>query len=192
MWDIDLFLLLNFDGGPVVDQIILAISGVKLWIPLYLLILALTWQKSGWKTMLLLIAAIALAAGLSDIITGIFKHSGLLEGALPDSFPYRLRPMHNEELQGMIHVIKKGGQFGTISAHAATSFSIGYLATKHIAKRWFSIIMWCQVALVCYSRIYLGSHYPQDILLGLAVGWLLSYPTWLLFKRLNSKVLKGC
>ncbi len=187
-WDINLFLLLNFDGGSVIDQIILAISGVKLWILLYLLILGLTWHKSGWKTMLLLIAAIALAAGLADIITGVFKHSGLLEGILPDSFPYRLRPMHNEEIAGLIHVVKGGGQFGTISGHAATSFSIGYLATNAISKRWFSIIMWSQVALVCYSRIYLSSHYPQDILLGLVVGWALSYPTWLLFKKLNYKL----
>lgn len=187
MWDIDLFLLLNFDGGPTVDNIILAISGVKLWIPLYALIIGLSWYKSGWRTALLLVAAIGLAVGLSDIFTGIFKNSGLLKGILPDSFPYRLRPSRNEEIAALIHVVKKGGLYGTISAHAATSFSIGYLATKHIDKRWFSIIMWTQVVLVCYSRIYLSSHYPQDILLGLLTGWIIAHATWLLFTRLNNR-----
>ncbi len=185
MWDINLFLFLNFDGGSLLDQVILAISGVKLWIPLYLLILGLTWYKSGWRTMLLLLAAIALAVGLADIIAGIFKHSGLLKGVLPETFPYRLRPMHNEAIRDMIHVVKGGGRYGTISAHAATSFSIGYLATRAINRRWFSIVMWIQVALVCYSRIYLSSHYPQDILLGLTLGLALSHPIWLLFKRLR-------
>ncbi len=188
MWDINLFLFLNFDGGSFMDQLIVAISGVKLWIPLYLLILGLTWYKSGWRTMLLLLAAIALAAGLADIVAGIFKNSGLLKGILPEGFPYRLRPMHNEDIRELIHVVKGGGRYGTISAHAATSFSIGYLAVRMIDKRWFSIVMWTQVALVCYSRIYLSSHYPQDILFGLALGFAISYPVWRLLTLLQGKL----
>ncbi len=189
MWDIDLFLLLNFDGGSTLDSIMLMISGVKLWIPLYLFILGFTWYKSGWRTMLLLLAAIGLAVGLSDIITGIFKNSGLLKGLLPESFPFRLRPSRNEDLAGLVHVVKRGGLYGTISAHAATALSIGYLATRSIANRYFSYIMWTQVVLVCYSRIYLSSHYPQDILLGLLFGLAISHPTWLLYCRIRGSKL---
>ncbi|MFI3270030.1 MAG: phosphatase PAP2 family protein [Rikenellaceae bacterium] len=190
MWDTDLFLLLNFDGGETLDKIMVLISGVKLWIPLYLLILGITWRRSGWRTMLLLLAAIGLAVGLSDIITGVFKNSGLLKGLLPESFPFRLRPGQTPELEGLIHVVKRGGMYGTFSAHAATSLSIGYLATRAIDRRWFSWIMWTQVALVCYSRIYISSHFPQDILLGLITGFIISNLVWRGYNAILPKVAR--
>ncbi len=168
------------------DSLMLFTSGHYSWIPLYLLILGIVCYDRGWKSMLLLAAMIGIAAGLSDLIAGIFKHSGPLEN-LWASFPGRLRPMHTPELQGMIHVIKGGGQFGTVSAHAATSVSIGLLATLAIDRRWFSWVMWTQVAMVCYSRIYLSSHFPQDIIFGVALGLASAYLMWLVFKRINPK-----
>lgn len=181
MWDTNLFLLLNFDGGSVMDAAMLFISGKLSWIPLYLLILWLIYRRSGWRGVLFAIIAIGCAVGISDIVAGIFKHSGLLKNLLPD-FPVRLRPMHTPELEGLIHVIKGGGKYGTVSAHAATSISIGLIATLAIQQRWFSIVMWTQVVLVCYSRIYLSSHFPQDILLGAAVGVVSGWLMWQLFK----------
>lgn len=166
------------------DKLMLFASGHYSWIPLYLLLLFLIWKRGGWRAMGVAILAISIAAGLADIIAGIFKHSGLLENLLPN-FPVRLRPMHTPELQGLIHVIKGGGQYGTVSAHAATAFTVGFIGTKAIEKRWFSIVMWTQVALVCYSRIYLSSHFPQDILLGIGVGLVASSLMWLFYKRFS-------
>ncbi len=188
MWDHDLFLWLNFDGGAVVDSIMQFTSGRLSWIPLYLLILALIWWRKGWQRMLLAAACIGIGVGVADIIAGIFKQVGLLGDLLPD-FPARLRPMHTEGVKEFTHFLRLGSQNGTVSAHAATSFSIGVVAVYLIRLRWFSIIMWTQVAMVCYSRIYLGYHFPQDILLGLFVGAVSSLFALLLYEFLQRRMV---
>lgn len=168
-FDHDLFLWLNFDGGVVMDTIMKAISTPAVWAWLYLLILWLVWRKSGWRGALLFLVLAGAAVGLSDMIAGIFKHSGLLKNLWP-SFPVRLRPMHTPELEGLIHVVKQGGQYGTVSAHAATMVAMAVMAIATIGRRWFGWLMLTVVALVCYSRIYLAYHFPMDIVLGTVVG----------------------
>ncbi len=182
MWDHQLLLALNFDGGGLLDSLMLFASGHLSWVLLYALILYLIYRREGLRGMLFALLAITLAVALSDIIAGVFKQTGLLKGLLPN-FPVRLRPMHTPELEGLVHYINLGGQYGTVSAHAATSVSIGLIATLAIRRRWFTTIMWTQVALVSYSRIYLGYHFPQDILLGIAVGLLSGWGMWALLKR---------
>lgn len=169
MWDTQLFLWLNFDGGTLLDSLMLFASGRVSWVVLYLLILWLVYRKSGWRGVILAVVAISCAVGISDMVAGIFKHTGLLKHVW-ESFPARLRPMHTPELEGLIHVITKGGRYGTVSAHASTAVAIGVIASQIIRHRWFSVVMWSQVALVCYSRIYLAYHFPQDIILGVGVG----------------------
>ncbi|MBQ4127462.1 MAG: phosphatase PAP2 family protein [Alistipes sp.] len=168
-FDHDLFLWLNFDGGVVMDTIMKAISTLVVWAWLYLLILWLVWRKSGWRGALLFLVLAGAAVGLSDMIAGIFKHSGLLKNLWP-SFPVRLRPMHTPELEGLIHVVKQGGQYGTVSAHAATMVAMAVMAIAAIGRRWFGWLMLTVVVLVCYSRIYLAYHFPMDIVLGAVVG----------------------
>ncbi|MBE6221693.1 MAG: phosphatase PAP2 family protein [Alistipes sp.] len=168
-FDHDLFLWLNFDGGVVMDTIMKAISTPAVWAWLYLLILWLVWRKSGWRGALLFLVLAGAAVGLSDMIAGIFKHSGLLKNLWP-SFPVRLRPMHTPELEGLIHVVKQGGQYGTVSAHAATMVAMAVMAIAAIGRRWFGWLMLTVVVLVCYSRIYLAYHFPMDIVLGTVVG----------------------
>lgn len=168
-FDHDLFLWLNFDGGVVMDTIMKAISTPAVWAWLYLLILWLVWRKSGWRGALLFLVLAGAAVGLSDMIAGIFKHSGLLKNLWP-SFPVRLRPMHTPELEGLIHVVKQGGQYGTVSAHAATMVAMAVMAIAAIGRRWFGWLMLTVVVLVCYSRIYLAYHFLMDIVLGTVVG----------------------
>ncbi|MFR9620568.1 MAG: phosphatase PAP2 family protein [Rikenellaceae bacterium] len=194
MWDHELFLWLNFDGGVVMDGAMQFASGKVTWAPLYILILWLVWRDRGWRGVGLVVAAIALAVGFSDIFAGVFKHTGLLKGLLPD-FAARLRPMHTPEIAEATHYLKAGGLYGTVSAHAATSLSVGVIAVWVVRRRWFSAVMAVQVAAVCYSRIYLGYHFPQDILLGLCVGALASALAIAAFeavsRRLKSRVDYG-
>ena len=98
-FDYDLFLWLNFDGGAVMDFVMKTISTPASWAWLYLLILYLVWRKAGWRHTLLFLAMVGAAVGLSDMIAGIFKHTGLLGDVWP-SFPVRLGPMHTPELEG--------------------------------------------------------------------------------------------
>ncbi|MBQ3043282.1 MAG: phosphatase PAP2 family protein [Alistipes sp.] len=173
-WDWGLFDALNFDGGNVMDWIMSAISGIAMWIPLYAIIIYIVWRRWQWRGVVMLVVAAAIAMGLADIISGIFKHTGPLK-ELWSSFPVRQRPMFTEALDD-VHVVSFAhGPYGTVSAHAATITALAVISSMVIARRWFSYTMLIIALLVCYSRIYLACHFPQDILLGAATGLLTGY-----------------
>ena len=87
-FDHGLFMALNFDGGTALDRVMLTISGTAMWLPLYALILWLVWRRSGWRGMSVFLVLMLLALGLSDIVSGIFKHNGLLGDMLPVSYTH--------------------------------------------------------------------------------------------------------
>lgn len=168
-FDYPLFLWLNFDGGAVMDRIMLLASTPAVWIWLYLLILYIVWRKNGWRGVVFFLVAASVAVVLGDMISGMFKHTGLLKN-LWASFPARLRPMYTPELEGLVHVIKEGGRYGTVSGHAATMTAITMLAISAVERRWFTWLMLSVLLIVCYSRIYLAYHFPVDIGLGMVTG----------------------
>lgn len=177
--DQSIFLALNFDGGPVVDRLMFIISGRITWLPLYLLIIWLIWRQYGWKTTLIAVAMIGVAVGLADQICNLFK----------DGFQM-LRPNHTEALAPLMHFPLRDGQpyvnsglYGTVSAHAATVTAIAMLACSFVRRRWFSAVATVWVALVCYSRIYLGSHFPSQILFGIVLGLLIGWAGTLIARR---------
>ena len=184
-FDERLFLWLNFDGGAVMDRVMSAISGVWLWIPLYLFIFWAVLRKYGWKSMLAFIVCLALAMGLSDMLCGIFKHTGLLKGLLPD-FPVRHRPMFDIDVRELAHVVSyRHGPYGTVSAHAATNAAMALLSALAIRRRWYNIAIIAITLIISYSRIYLACHFPQDIVLGLAVGAISGWLMYLLWRKLD-------
>ena len=168
-FDYPLFLWLNFDGGAVMDRIMLLASTPAVWSWLYLLILYIVWRKNGWRGVVFFLVAASVAVVLGDMISGMFKHTGLLKN-LWASFPARLRPMYTPELEGLVHVIKEGGRYGTVSGHAATMTAITMLAISAVERRWFTWLMLSVLVIVCYSRIYLAYHFPVDIGLGIVTG----------------------
>ena len=189
-FDHDLFLWLNFDGGPVMDTIMKTVSGITMWIPLYLLIIYLVWRKVGWQRTIAFVVCMVLAIGLSDIISGIFKHQGLLKDLWP-SFPVRLRPMHTESLQGLIHTPSGGhGHYGTVSGHAATIVSLAWFSALAIRQNWFKWLLSVVVVLICYSRIYLACHFPMDLLLGAVVGTIAGVLVFFLWKKFDKVIEK--
>lgn len=207
-----LFLALNFDGGPVWDRIMLTLSGTTMWIPLYILILWLVWRRSGWRGMLFFLVLMVAAVVLADMVAGIFKHNGLLGDLLPDFEP-RWRPMFTPSLEGLdispdslnllrrlspeeleaagytaswrVHVPPEAvsGYYGSVSAHAATIVALSLFAARVIRRRWFSGLMICCTLVVCYSRIYLGKHFPMDLVWGALVGAVLGWAAWAVYRR---------
>ena len=172
------------------DTIMKTISGTTMWIPLYLFILGFVWYKYGWRSAIAFLVCVALAVGLSDIISGIFKHQGLLKNLWP-SFPVRFRPMHTAELQGFMHVPSGGhGHYGTVSAHAATVVSLAWISALAIRRWWYKIVISVAVILICYSRIYLACHFPMDILLGAVVGTISGLSMFFLWKKLDKIIEK--
>lgn len=185
-WDYPLFEILNFDGGTTLDSLMLAISGIVMWIPLYLLILYMVWRRWSWRGVVALILAVALALGLADLLAGIFKHSGPLKNLWPD-FPARLRPMFSEGLSDVNIPSTNHGRYGTVSAHAATIVSLSIISAYAIHRRWFSWLIAVVAIAICYSRIYLACHFPQDILLGAALGVVTATLGILVFRAIAGK-----
>lgn len=188
-FDHNLFLWLNFDGGRVMDFVMTTISGTTMWIPLYLLIIYLVWRELGWKRTIGFVVCLALAIGFSDVICGIFKHSGPLKN-LWESFPVRHRPMFDSAVRDLAHVPSyKHGAYGTVSAHAATVVALAWFSALAIRRKWYNWVIAVSVILICYSRIYLACHFPMDILLGSVVGTICGLSMFFLWKKFD-KVLE--
>ena len=190
-FDNGLFMALNFDGGTTLDRVMLTISGTAMWLPLYALILWLVWRRSGWRGMSVFLVLMLLALGLSDIVSGIFKHNGLLGDMLPQFEP-RPRPMFTPSLEGLeitpdslralrraamphdwaVHVPPEAvsGMYGTVSAHAATIVALAVLSCGAIRRKWFTALMVVCALVICYSRSYLGERFQMDIVFGFFVG----------------------
>lgn len=159
-----MFLFLNDMHSPFWDKIMWFISDKESWYPLYLLIIIYIIYKYRWHSIMLLFF-IALLIFFSDqgsvqLFKEVFK---------------RLRPCHEPAIKEMVHIVnnKCGGQYGFISSHASNSFAIAAFLGVVFNRRWFawSILGWAVV--VSYSRIYLGVHYPLDIIFGGIFGALL-------------------
>ena len=169
-WDWSLFEWLNFDGPQWLDMAMTKISGIAMWLPLYLLIIYMVWRRYSWRGLLAFAVAIGIAIGVADMVSGIFKHQGIFAN-LWTSFPARPRPMHTVEgLDFVTNGYYTGNKFGTVSGHSATIWAIALLSAMIIRRKWFAALMMVVALLVCYSRIYLACHFPQDILLGAGVG----------------------
>ncbi|MFO7755913.1 MAG: phosphatase PAP2 family protein, partial [Bacteroidales bacterium] len=105
----------------------------------------------------------------------------------------RLRPCHEPELSGLVHTVnnKCGGLYGFVSSHAANSFAVAVLSLGLLRKKWFTagILFWA--ALVSYSRVYLGVHYPGDIIGGALLGTLIAYAFLLLYGFLEGRIMRN-
>lgn len=188
-WDWGLFEMLNFNGPAWLDSAMIAVSGIKMWIPLYILIIYIVWRRYGWRGIVALLVAMGVAIGISDIVAGIFKHQGVFANLLPD-FPARLRPMHSEGLDFAANGYYTGYVNGTVSAHTATIVAIAMISIYGVRRMWFTLAMSVIALLICYSRIYLACHFPQDILLGMCVGAVAGLCGILLFKSVIKLTIK--
>ena len=170
--DHQIFLYLNSLNTPFWDKVMYTISLTYVWIPLYLSILIYMGFRYKRKILIILLFIIV-AVTLTDQIALIIKNA-----------VDRLRPCHEPSLSGLVHTVNGycGGRYGFVSSHAANSFNVALLSLMFIQKRWytFSIVIWA--AVVGYSRIYLGVHYPGDVLCGSILGALIG---WIIFKLYN-------
>ncbi len=167
---IDTWLLLLINGwhSPFFDSVMWAISTKTVWIPLYLLLLYLLYSQYKKEAFLIFLSCIVAVALADSLSVALFK----------DVF-MRFRPSHNPSLEGMVHIVNnyKGGNYGFISSHAANTFAVAFFI-NHFLKRsysYFTYLIFSWAALVCYSRIYLGVHYPGDILGGAAFGSFIAF-----------------
>jgi undecaprenyl-diphosphatase len=178
-FDQNIFLTLNSYHSPFWDQVMHAVSGIAIWIPLYVAILIALYFKYQRKFFVIIIF-IAFAATLSDQLSVMLKFA-----------VHRLRPCHEPYLNGLVHVVRNecGGLYSFVSSHATNSFDVAVLSLSLIRKRWYSffIIFWALT--VSYSRIYLGVHYPGDVLCGSLLGSLIGWTMYKLYALTDKKLL---
>ena len=162
--DQKVFLYLNSIHSPVWDNIMVWISGDKTWIPLYIVLLSVVIYRERPYHFIYTILFIAIAVGLSDYISVLIKN--LIE---------RPRPTHNAEIANIVHIVNnyRGGPYGFVSSHAANVFCVAtFIAYQFKTVKW-GLFLFAWAAVVSYSRIYLGVHYPLDIICGAILGILL-------------------
>ncbi len=174
--DTDLFLWLNSHHSPFWDQIMWFVSGKIEWVPFYLVLLGYIIHRYKWQSISIVVAVILTITLADQLAVKAFK----------DVFE-RLRPSHNAEIQHLIHIVNgyRGGAYGFVSNHAANSFALAVFMSLLIRKRLFIIIVLLWASLVSYSRIYLGVHYPGDILGGALLGSLSAWLVYYLFNRFS-------
>ena len=177
--DTNFFLFLNGINSPFWDTVMWHVSGKLTWIPLYLVIIYFIFRKYRWKTLWILIA-IAVVVTLADQFSVHF-FKNVFE---------RLRPCHNPDIKELVHIVngKCGGKFGFVSSHAANTFGVATFLLMLFRIRWFGLAILLWAAVVSYSRIYLGVHYPGDVLVGSLLGVLIGWVVWKLFELICSKI----
>ncbi len=160
--DAQLFLFINGLHRPWLDGIMYQISYRYNWIPFYAFLTVLIFLKFKLRGLWALLFIVFLIF-LSDQTANILKDSTM-----------RLRPSHNPVIADLVHIVRdrRGGQFGFVSGHAANSFALAIFMIKILKSRhpWLIPVMIVWASLKAYSRIYLGVHYPGDVLVGAAMG----------------------
>ena len=178
-WDEQLFLFLNGLHADWLDPIMRFITGRNEWIPLYLLIIILIIRQLGWRSVFMLLGFGLLITLADQSASGFFK-----------PFFERLRPCHNPEIEHLVHTIKRcGGQYGFASSHASNTFALGTFLFLVYRNKW-SKLMLVWAAVVSYSRIYAGVHYPGDILVGAILGVLSAFIVYGLYRKFFYKDLQ--
>ncbi len=171
--DQELFLFLNGLNSETFDGFMAWISGKTTWWPFYLLLLLFIILKKRLQAIPVIIF-IALAITLADQ-SSVHLFKEVFE---------RPRPCHEPALEGMVHLVddRCGGKYGFVSSHAANSFAVAMLLLMVIRKRWFTLTMLFWAVIVSYSRIYLGVHYPGDVIGGALLGILCGFIAFISFR----------
>lgn len=166
--NIDSEIFLFFNNGlrsSFMDQMMMLFTGRFIWIPMYAAILLLLMRPLRWKAALTLTLALAAAIALTDQTCATFIRP-LVE---------RLRPSNPENpLSVYVRIVDnyRGGAYGFPSCHAANSFALATFMTLLVRRRGFIAFIVTWAVLNSYSRLYLGVHYPGDLLAGAAIGCL--------------------
>lgn len=184
-WDQQLLLFLNQFHTSGLDPVMLMITRTEFWTPLFLYLIYLVfkdYKNKGWIVLL----GVAVVILFADQITA----------SLMKPFFHRLRPSHEPALDGILHLVAdangniyRGGLYGFASSHAANTTGVAFfifLLFRNTYRWIWTIFIWAFI--MSYTRIYLGVHYPGDILIGAMVGIFSGWIGFRFYEWLKSRI----
>jgi len=175
-------LAVNGSDSLFIDGMAMVLTKAATWIPLYLSLLYVVIKNnhSLWKVLLIIACA-----GLCVFF------AGALDDWLVKPNVARWRPTHDPEIGMLVDTVNdyRGGNYGFFSAHASNTFSIAIFFTLLIRNRVLTVFLIAWSLLNCWTRMYLGVHYPGDILVGLLWGGTVGTCIWMLHQKIVKRWL---
>jgi undecaprenyl-diphosphatase len=179
--DRQLLLALNGSESLYLDTLVRTLTAAVTWIPLYVSLFFLVLKNNdSFMKILLLVGSAALCVVLA----------GTIDDTIVKPLVARWRPTHDPQIGAVVDVVDgyRGGRYGFFSAHACNTFSIAVFFCLLVRSRLlsFSLVMWSFVN--CWTRLYLGVHFPGDILVGLLWGGIVGTCVYLLFRHFSRRL----
>lgn len=171
--DTNLFLFLNGVYNDYFNEFMWIVTRSATWAIIIVALLYVIFKKD-WRQGIAIVVGIALVICLADQLS-----SGLIKPLVE-----RWRPTHDPLIQNLVHVVNgyRGGNYGFVSSHAANSFGVALFLTLIFKRRLFTFVIFAWALILSYSRIYLGVHYPGDIICGALIGLGSGYLVYWVYK----------
>ncbi|WP_068472591.1 phosphatase PAP2 family protein [Saccharicrinis aurantiacus] len=179
--DSQLLLFLNYFHTDFWDNFMWIISSTTVWIPLYVMILYTIIKNQKYQSWISVIAIIILIV-LCDRVS-----SGFLKPTIA-----RFRPTHDPLLQDFVKIVNgyRGGTYGFVSSHAANTMGIAVFTSLVFRNKVFSAFIFIWALIISYSRIYLGVHFPGDVLGGLLLGSIIALIVYKIYITLTPRFIR--
>lgn len=179
-YDKQLLVYLNNLGSESFDGVWLLITNQFYLAPIFLFIFYLLWKKIGWKNLWIILLFIALIIMVCDQTTNLFKYTF-----------QRLRPVNDLEIKESLRILISRKSFSFFSGHASNSMATTLFIFLIFRKYYkYAFLLFLFPLIFAYSRIYLGLHFPTDILTGYFVGAIVGSFFYFIYKKANSEVLE--